>query len=145
MKELAMEDCVQLVTIPNKQNIKFSVATVNPDNLLNSFHWLIDEQKKKKENTQKVLVFCRKKSHVRDLYEVFHEALGSESYVLPTGQEPKDDRTRLFAMYHRKTHHLVKNVVEREFCKVDGTVRVVFCTIVLVWVWMYRALILQYI
>ncbi|CAB4016141.1 Hypothetical predicted protein, partial [Paramuricea clavata] len=32
-------------------------------------------------------------------------------------------------MYHRKTHHLVKNVVEREFSKVDGTVRVVFCTI----------------
>jgi hypothetical protein len=129
MKELAMKDCVQLVTIPNKQNIKFSVATVNPDNLLNSFHWLIDELKAEKENTQKVLVFCRKKSHVRDLYEVFHEALGSESYVLPTGQEPKDDRTRLFAMYHRKTHHLVKNVVEREFSKVDGTVRVVFCTI----------------
>lgn len=32
-------------------------------------------------------------------------------------------------MYHKKTHPLVKEVVEKEFCKVDGTVRVVFCTI----------------
>lgn len=40
-----------------------------------------------------------------------------------------DDRTRFFAMYHKKTNHLVKTVVEREFCKVNGTVRVVFCTI----------------
>ena len=29
----------------------------------------------------------------------------------------------------KRTHHLVKDVVEKEFCKVDGTVRVVFCTI----------------
>ena len=32
-------------------------------------------------------------------------------------------------MYHKKTHPVVKEVVEREFCKVDGSVRVVFCAI----------------
>ena len=32
-------------------------------------------------------------------------------------------------MYHKKTHSLVKSTVEKEFCKIDGTVRVVFCTI----------------
>ncbi len=51
------------------------------------------------------------------------------NYVCPTGTEPKDDRTRLFAMYHRRTHKQVKDTVEREFCKADGTVRVVFCTV----------------
>ena len=35
-------------------------------------------------------------------------------------------------MYHRKTHNLVKKTIETEFCKVDGTVRVVFCTIAFV-------------
>lgn len=32
-------------------------------------------------------------------------------------------------MYHKKTHPLVKETVEKEFCKVNGSVRVVFCTI----------------
>ena len=32
-------------------------------------------------------------------------------------------------MYHKKTHPLVKETVEKGFCKVNGSVRVVFCTI----------------
>jgi len=32
-------------------------------------------------------------------------------------------------VYHKKTHPVVKEVVEREFWKVDGSVRVVFCAI----------------
>ena len=32
-------------------------------------------------------------------------------------------------MYHKKIHSLVKSMVEKEFCKIYGTVRVVFCTI----------------
>ncbi|XP_028406817.1 uncharacterized protein LOC114529262 [Dendronephthya gigantea] len=122
IKDLAMKDCVQLITIPNKNNIRFSVSEVDSNDLSKSFQWPIDELKTKKVNTQKVLIFCRKRSHVKDLYEAFLEALGQESYVLPTGQESIDDRTRLFAMYHKKTNHLVKTVVEREFCKFSGTV-----------------------
>lgn len=33
------------------------------------------------------------------------------------------------AMYHKKTHMLVKQVVEKETVKPNGSVRVVFCTI----------------
>ena len=40
-----------------------------------------------------------------------------------------DDCTRLFAMYHKKTHDLVKRTIEPEFCKENGSVRVVFCTV----------------
>ena len=32
-------------------------------------------------------------------------------------------------MYHKKTDKLVKGTIETEFCKENGTVRVVFCTI----------------
>ena len=124
-----MRDCVQLITIPDIQNIRFSVSCIDINTLSVAFGWLIDELRTKKTNAEKVLVFCRKKSHVKDLYETFHEVLGTHSYVLRNGDEPMDDRTRLFAMYHKKMHHLIKDVVEKEFCKVDGTVRVVFCTI----------------
>lgn len=129
IRDLSMENCVQLITVPNKQNIRFSVSSVDPDDLETSFQWLIDDLKSKKRKAEKVLIFCRKRAHLRELYETFHETLRTNSYVLPTGQELKDDRTRLFAMYHKKTHPLVKETVEREFCKLDGSVRVVFCTI----------------
>ena len=129
IKNLAKKDCVQLVTVPNKPNIRCSVTAVDTNDLSNSFQWLINVLRTKKLHTQKVLVFCRKKSHVKDLYEAFHEALGPDSYVLHTGQEPKDNRIRLFAMCHKTTSDLVKDVAEREFGKVNGTVRVVFCAI----------------
>ena len=128
IKELAMEDCIELVTIPNKPNIRFSVAAIDSDDLSSSFQWLINELRTKKLNTQKVLVFCRKKSHLKDLYEVFHEELGPDSYVLPSGEEPMDDRTRLFAMYHKKTSDITKEVVEKELWKVNGELRGGFCT-----------------
>ena len=50
-------------------------------------------------------------------------------YARPKGNEPFYDRSRLFAMYHKKTHDLVKRTIETEFCKENGSVRVVFCTI----------------
>ena len=129
IKDLCMFGRVQLLTVPNKPHTKFSVETVNVDDLYSAFSWLIDELEQKQQDTAKVLVFCRKRAHVRDLYELFHEHLGEKSYVCPNRTEPKDDRTRLFAMYHRRTHKQVKETVEKEFCKANGIVRVVFCTV----------------
>lgn len=80
-------------------------------------------------NASKVLVFCRKKDHVKELYELFCHRLGEKAYHRATGEEPQDDRSRLFGMYHKKTHKLVKETIENEFCKENGTVRVIFCTI----------------
>ncbi len=37
IKDLAMKDCVQLVTVPNKPNIRFSVTAVDSNDLSNSF------------------------------------------------------------------------------------------------------------
>ena len=71
-----MRDCVQLITIPDKQNIRFSVSCIDINTLSVAFGWLIDELRTKKTNAGKVLVFCRKKSHAKDLYETFHEVLG---------------------------------------------------------------------
>ncbi len=80
---------------------------------------------------KKALVFCRRKEHVKELNELFHTSLGIKSYYRPNGNETLDDRCRIFAMYHKKTHDLVKETVENEFSKhmPDGVLRVVFCTI----------------
>lgn len=66
---------------------------------------------------------------MKELYELFSQCLGANAYYKPTGNEPKDDRSRLFAMYHKNTHKLVKETVEKEFCKANGVVRVFICSI----------------
>ena len=124
-----MKDCVEVLSLPNKLNTRYSVLTINVEDLYGVFSWLISELELEQLNARKVLIFCRKRAHVRELYELFEHCLGPKGYVLPTGEEPMDDRTRLFAMYHKKTHNLVKEVVEREIVKPNGGVRVIFCTI----------------
>ena len=102
---------------------------INVEDLYGVFSWPISELDLEQLNARKVLIFCCKRAHVRELYELSEHCLGPKGYVLPTGEEPMDDRTRLFAMYHKKTHPLVKEVVEREIVKPNGSVRVIFCTI----------------
>ncbi len=127
--DLAMTGCVPIISLPDKPNTKFSVVSIDQEDLYGAFSWLINELDKSQLSAPKTLVFCRKRSHVRQLYELFELTLGPRGYVCTSETEPHDDRTRLFAMYHKKTHKLVKETVEKEFCKADGSVRVVFCTI----------------
>ena len=113
----------------NRENIRYAVVTIDIENLYAAFSWLIDELIQKNINTQKVIVFCRRKQHMKELFEIFTHHLRENAYYMPTGNEPMDDRSRLFAMYHKKTHKTVKDTVEKEFCKSNGTIRVLFCSI----------------
>ena len=129
IQNLCMQGCIQVLANPNRDNIRYAVVTVDIDNLYTSFSWLIDELLNKTVNTPKVIVFCRRKQHMKDLYELFSHHLGKKAYYMPNGNEPMDDRSHLFAMYHKKTHKIVKETVEKEFCKSNGTIRVLFCSI----------------
>ena len=113
IKDLGMDGCLKILGDPSKTNVRYAAVDIEINQI----------------NATKVLVFCRKKEHVKELFELFSQCLGQKAYYRPTGQEPVDDRTRLFTMYHKKTDKLVKGTIETEFCKENGTVRVVFCTI----------------
>lgn len=117
VKELCMEECVVVENDPNRLNTKYSVLTPRTNNLYRWFVWLIGELETEQQNTEKVIIFCGRKEHMKELYELFAEHLGDKSYYWPT-----DDRSRLFAMYHKRTHKLVKETIEKEFCKPDGIV-----------------------
>jgi ATP-dependent DNA helicase RecQ len=129
IENLSMQDCVEVLDSPNRTNIRYAVVDIEIDNLYTSFSWLIDELMKSNISTSKVIVFCRRKQHMKDLYELFMQHMGEKAYYMPTGEEHMDDRSRLFAMYHKKTNKLVKETVEKEFCKSTGTIRVLFCSI----------------
>ena len=129
IRDLSMTEPVLLLADVNRPNIRYSLVEIDHKSLYAHFKWIINELELKGCEAKKVLVFCRRKEHVKELYELFHNSLGIKSYFRPNGNEPLDDRCRLFAMYHKTTHGLVKETVENEFCKADGLVRVVFCTI----------------
>lgn len=101
------------------------MVEVNIDDLYSPFCWFIEMLEKNNVSTPKVIIFCRRKQHMKELYELFSQFLGVAAYY-------RDDRSRLFAMYYKKTHNLVKETVEKEFCKADGVVRVLICSIAFV-------------
>ena len=130
-KNLGTNECIEILGDPNKTNVRYAVVGIDKDNLYWAFEHIIKDREVNQTKAEEVLVFCRRKEHVKELYELFSQCLGPKAYFPPTGEELIDDQSRLFGMYHRKTHQLVKQTVETEFCKDDGTVRVVFCTIAL--------------
>ncbi|XP_028419193.1 uncharacterized protein LOC114544901, partial [Dendronephthya gigantea] len=106
IKDLCMKNCVEIIGDPNKPNIRYSVKDVDHENLYDTFRSIIDELEEMHVNATKVIVFCRRKEHAKELFELFTQCLGPKAYYRPTGKEPVDDRSRLFAMYHKKTHSL---------------------------------------
>ena len=110
-----MQAYLEVLGNPNRENIRYAVMTIDIDKLYAAFSWLIDELIQKNINTQKVIVSCRRKQHMK--FQIFTHHLRENSYYMPTGNEPIGDRSRLFAMYHKKTHQIVKDTVEKGFCK----------------------------
>ena len=56
IKDLSMRNCVELITLPDKPNTKFSVFDISNDDLYETFSWLITELKMQQQNTQKVVI-----------------------------------------------------------------------------------------
>ena len=97
--ELNMQDCCVVKETPNKPNVRYSILKVE-DDLYANFKWLIQELEVKGSGADRYLVFCKKGTHVSDLYNLFKTSLGSRGYEPFNPEGPNDDRNRLFAMYH---------------------------------------------
>lgn len=117
IKDLCMQSCVQILGNPNKPNIRYVVADIDHGNLYETFKSITDDIDERQLSATKVMVFCRRKEDIKELFELFSQSLGPKAYVQPQGTEPMDDRTWLFAMYHKKTHDFVKRTIETEVCK----------------------------
>ena len=115
IKDLCMLNCVQILGDPNKPNIRYTVVDIDHGNLYDTFKTIIDDIDERQLSATKVMVFCRRKEDMKELFELFSQSLGPKAYTWPKGTEPMDDRTRLFAMYHKKTHDLVKRTIETEY------------------------------
>ena len=81
--------------------MKISMMHLNP---------LLMNKKKSKLMLQRSLCFVER--NVKELIELLTHCLGPKACYTPSGKKPVDDRSRLFAMYHKKTRNLVKKTVE---------------------------------
>ncbi|XP_071961250.1 ATP-dependent DNA helicase RecQ-like [Antedon mediterranea] len=116
----------------NKPNIRYTVIKTKQgfrdvDALFSIFVPIIEELKIKKIEASRTIVFCRRRSHCRDLYEMFMTALGVEAYDATC--KHVDDRGRFVAMFQQATDVDVKESVMSSFADPNGVIRVLFSTI----------------
>ena len=100
IKNLCMRNCIQINGDHINPNIQYTVVDMDHDNLYDTFKPMINGIEQRQLCATNVMVFCRRKEEMRELFEPFSKLLGPKAYVRPEGTEPMDDCTQLFAMYH---------------------------------------------
>ena len=97
-----MQDFIEVTGDPDKPNIRYAVLDIDQSDLYRPFQHIITDLEMNNVNAAKVLVFCRRRESVRELYEMFADSLRPHSYYRSLGTKPMENRTRLFPMYHKK-------------------------------------------
>lgn len=115
--ELQQPSCY--VAVPERDNIQYLVHSSKQKDPTHTFSWLLDELKAEGSATQRVIIFCRNRDHVRLLYRAFDNALGKQY---------KDYLSRPYEMYHSGTDQEIKNFVSQQFSIEGGITRVLFAT-----------------
>jgi hypothetical protein len=126
---LSMKSYHRVAISPNKENIRYSMISLPVFNLYTAMKPILDDVEANGSNACRTIVYCRKKEHCADLFELFRECLLERGYCNFVEGGDNDDRNRLFAMFHSKTRENVKETILQSFFKEDGHVRVLFCTI----------------
>ena len=127
LNDLGMVNCQMVSCTPNKANIRYTVLQVE-NSLYRTFHWLIEDMHQLGINTPRYLIFCRKKEHASELFEIFSTCLGEKAYHQFQANGCNDDRNRLFGMYHSKTDPEIQDQIGCSLSNADGLIRVLFCT-----------------
>ena len=60
-----MEDCVKVIGGPNKPNIHYAVFDIDHNDIFGTFSHIINDIRENNIKASKLLVFCRRKEHVK--------------------------------------------------------------------------------
>ena len=125
IRELGMQDCVQVIRILDRPNIRLSVLRIDADPAY-VYGPLIQRLRHDKNECPRVVVYCSRIDLCTLLYTTFHQALGDCSYFPPSGQ--KTMRNRLFASFHSGCTENAKQYIVNSLQQPDGLCRVMFAT-----------------
>ncbi|XP_072019642.1 uncharacterized protein, partial [Amphiura filiformis] len=115
LKSLALANVYEIKESPDRPNIKYCVVNIPNRPGPDTFDWLIDSLKSKKQETPRTIVYCRSHDQCTNLYAIFYASLGRQC--------------QHFAMYHGSTDPDVQRLIVEDFEKPDGTIRMLFATI----------------
>ena len=108
------DPCIVLDS-PDRPNIKISCHLIsNSATLEETFQWLIEALREKKENLDKHLVFCKTINDCARIYRIFIKIFSREC--------------ELFNMFHSKTPDSVKEFIRQDMSFSAGIIRVLICT-----------------
>ena len=124
---LDMKGCGVVCVSPDRPNIYFKVR--RRTDIATDFQPLVDSLLAERNETTRVIVYCKSLNTVADLYAHFQYTLGNNSYHPHDAEHISDNR--LFGMYHANTSSHNKDVIQKSMQHSDGVVRIVFATIAL--------------
>lgn len=121
-----MQQCVELVKSPGRDNIRLATQKVFSDPA-STFAWLCGELERKGPNTEKVVIYCKSISECSLLYsDVFRLTLGKKARH-PVGAKDVS-ANRLVDMYHSATPEDVKIHIINSLNDPLSVLRVVIAT-----------------
>ena len=123
---LCMEKVVFVSVLPDRPNIEYIVNTER-ESIELTFASLVEEVRKFRQSTERTIVFCRMYDDAGYMYSFFLSRLKVESHE-PIGA-PDLSKYRLIDLFTACTPKSVKDAIVDNFCKIDGTLRIVIATI----------------
>eukprot|EP00794_Sanderia_malayensis_P002204 gene2204-2509_t len=118
IQNLQLQAPLQIIESPQRKNIRYSVFKMKEDNSSNLVDFLAKLLKKDGMQSERTIIFCRKLSHVRSLYQKLNDELCT---VFPN-EKP-------YEKYQGNTDEDVKVKITDSFAKADGHVRVLIASI----------------
>ena len=122
-RSLDMDIHTKMVThTSNRANITY-LAKKAPLNIEDTFHWVADLLRIKRETCPKMIIYCRSVKAIGLLFAYFNEELGDDIYI-----QRRNAQNRLVAMFHHATHQRIKDIVASSFPKEDSNIRLVIAS-----------------
>ena len=108
------------ITAPERENIKYHLVKLDKYDIPLLFDGIVKDLSVNGSNATKVLVFCRTKDDVRNIYQYFHKKFGKKYLHY---------KERPYAMFHAMTLEAIKDFILSDFMEKEGVVRVLIATI----------------
>ena len=125
-RKLGMVCPVIVSEVPNKPNIMYNVIS-HPGTLEDTFAPLVEEIRKYRTETNRVIIYCRTYEACSMIYMFLKSRLGAEM-TEPCGAVDLS-RFRLVDMFCACTTTSVKNAILQSFCSTNSKLRVVVATV----------------
>ena len=110
MKDLSMENCLQIIVNPNKKNVKYSVENACRE-ICDNFNWLLEILSSRGKDCPRIIVFFRQIKHIAEVFEFLQTKLGDAQYFNNEENDVNGYWNRLFAMFHLTTSEKIKRSI----------------------------------